>query len=78
MNNVVFLGCEEILEQARVDKYESNHVRRITDNDIVIFPVVFLIVKGVIVFLLIVFLILQQHYLKRLVGEYKNIVSHNL
>ena len=67
-----------MLKEFRVDKDESNHIGSIADNDVVVLPVIFLIVKGIAILSLIIFLVLDQHNLMRLVGKDQNIVAHDL
>jgi hypothetical protein len=65
-----------MLDKLRINDDESDHIGCITDYDIIIFPIVFFIVESITVFLLIIFLDLEQGYLMGFIGKYQYIKSH--
>lgn len=58
MKDIILLWSEDMPDQSRVDKDESNHIRSITNDNIYLFPAILLIVETISIFFFIMLLIL--------------------
>jgi hypothetical protein len=62
-----FLGRKEVFDECRVNKDEGDLVTSVGDDNIVIKPGMLLVIKCIPILFLMIFLILNKHYLEGII-----------
>lgn len=78
LDDVVLLGREHVLDEARLQEDEGDHVGGVADDDVHSLVIVLLVVHGVAVLPGVVTLVLEQHDLVRVVGKDQDAVPQTL